>query len=48
MQQRTWLLASRRVKYQCPLEYALHCTTSPRTQSWMPCFSIKRLTDALS
>src|SRR5829696_1742964 len=32
-QQRTWLLASRRLKYQWPLGHALQATTSPRIQS---------------
>src|SRR5918995_5971163 len=31
MQHFTWLLRSRRVKYQCPLDHALHWMTSPRT-----------------
>src|ERR687890_458001 len=32
MQHFTWLLRSRSVKYQCPLDHALHWITSPRTQ----------------
>ena len=43
MQQRTWLCRSRSVKYQCPLDHALHPTTSPRTQTGMNPPSTSRL-----
>jgi hypothetical protein len=48
MQQRTWLAASRRLKYQWPLGHALQATTSPRTQSGMNSPSTTRLAAAVS
>ncbi|HEX6667951.1 MAG TPA: hypothetical protein VF061_00250 [Gemmatimonadales bacterium] len=43
MQQRTWVCRSRSPKYQCPLDQALHPTTSPRIQSGMNPPSTRRL-----
>ena len=43
MQQRTWVCRSRSEKYQCPLDHALHPTTSPRIHTGMNPPSTSRL-----
>jgi hypothetical protein len=48
MQQRTWLAASRKVKYQCPLGHALQPTTSPRTHMYGNWLSTIRLAMVVS
>src|SRR5207245_8342763 len=48
MQQRTWLTASRRLKYQCPLGHTLQPTTSPRTHMGMNSPSTIRLAAVVS